>query len=44
MPWKRLELRQLVALKSRQCWLAAFSDVSWSVGDDLVVSRGLGAK
>lgn len=27
MPWKRLELRQLTALKSRKRWLAAFSDV-----------------
>lgn len=28
MPWTQLELRQLVPLRSRRRWLAAFSDVS----------------
>jgi len=27
LPWKRLELRQLMPLRSRRRWLAAFSDV-----------------
>lgn len=33
MPWKHLELRQLMPLKSRKRWLAAFSDVACENGE-----------